>query len=262
MNYQPESSRSSLAGDTQELLRIIIDFLKDYAHDVKYVSNRRQVYDITKTYIAGGELNGKSISGLHRRIDKKVSLSFEFAKLTGLAFITQFPSLGIRESEKYEGPSFQIDNLRLVSRVGPDGNQVNQVIFTIFQRSGVIFENDEFKGHYTPPRSDGQEVVATKPVIKKSVNEKETNQRKFEFRGGCTLIFDLDKMQLKYVISKPVIAVESLEADNKPMIDHRRLDRQYEFQYGNEDSGFNEFFLYFGNGPHHITEPFAFLHQH
>ena len=104
----------------------------------------------------------------------------------------------------------------------------------------------------------------------------EKKHRKFEFKGGCTLIFDLDKMQLKYVISKPVIAIESLvevkstlegeskpsEEDIKPTIDHRRLARQYEFQYGNEDSGFNEFSLYFGDGVHHITEPFAFLHQH
>jgi hypothetical protein len=57
--------------------------------------------------------------------------------------------------------------------------------------------------------------------------------------------------------------MEELEHKGKAVINQQRLDRQYQFQYGEEDAApGSEFRSYFGNGIHRLTEPFAFLHQH
>lgn len=237
-----------MSRDTIVLLAIINNFLREYADKIKYQSDRKKIYEQTKVYIQGDYADRDDvIQGLHQRINVKFSGSEDFAKITGLAFVAGFRKLGISKANRYQGPSFQIQNLRLVSRVGPDGNQINQVVFSIFQRSGVKrMANGSFSFTELSSQSDN----------------KNTGLTNFEFRGGCTLIFDLDTLQLKYAISKPILDMESLEKEQKATINSRRLENQYQFQYGEQDTGTNEFSLYFGNGHQHIMEPFAFLHQH
>jgi len=187
---------------------------------------------------------------LHKRIIMKFEDSSEFEALTGLVFNSDWADLGVRTSTKYNnlngsniGPSFQIANLRLVSRVGPDNNQVNQIIFSLIQRSGVVVENGEFKTHYQP----GQEP---------------TPDGGFELWGGCTLIFDLDSLKLKYAISRPLLDIPLL-ASGKRQISRTRIEKQYSYQNDEDVLGMDEYSRYFGIRPgNEINEPFALLHQH
>jgi hypothetical protein len=209
---------------------------------------------MTKEYI-GGKGGDSFIQGLHSRITTKFFNSWDFSRITGLVFHPEYVALGIPKSgrlTRYSGPSFQIRNLRLVSRVGPNGNQMNQVIFSILQRSGIIYKNGKFAGHYQPG-PDGQ-VNAQYAAA--------AGEERFELRGGCTLIFDLDTLRLKYAISKPIVDMDSLGPDSIPSINKRRVKAQYDYQHSGDDDASNEFALYFGEGMSHITEPFAFLHQH
>jgi lipopolysaccharide assembly outer membrane protein LptD (OstA) len=120
-------------------------------------------------------------------------------------------------------------------------------VFSILQRVGVVYENGQLQKFY-PPDYD--------------LDSKDPYENGFIFRGGCTLIFDLDSLQLKYAISKPLLDSDALEKEDALSINLKRLNAQYAFQNGDEDSGINQFELYFGNGINHTIEPFAFLHQH
>jgi len=239
---------SVVSGETEKLLAIINDFLRRYADIIKYEYKREDIYRITKEYISGNYKDRENIlQGLHNRINVKFSKSEDFAKITGLAFIDGFQNLGVSQSRRYSGPSFQIQNLRMVSRVGPDGNQVNHVVFSILQRSGVIFRNNVFHEFYQPSYDTDPD---------------NTPADGFVFRGGCTLIFDLANSQLKYAITKPILNMEVMEKEMEPEINMRRVNNQYQFQHGDQNTGINEYALYFGDGLNGITEPFSFLHHH
>ena len=248
-----------IGNDTRQLLAIINGFLRDYGDAIKYVSDREEIFNVTRDYIGGKKETDTSaeILGLHQRIKMKFLNSPDFDKVTGLVFTKDADDLGIRKSKRYGGPAFQIINLRLVSRVGPEGNQINEVIFSIIQKSGVVYKGGKFDSFYTPePSFDIKEP------------DKELNPPPaggFEFKGGCTLIFDLDTQKLKYAISKPLIDLDKLEVSDKNdklHINMKRVDAQYKIQHGTDDMHFNEFALYFGDGANKIAEPFAFLHQH
>jgi len=237
---------SDLSQETMRLLGIINGFLRDYADAIRYKTTREEIYNKTKTYIRGDfEDPNNKLLGLHQRISGKFSKSEDFARITGLAFVDGYNEFGVHQAGRGSGPSFQIQNLRLVSRVGPDGNQVNQVVFSIVQRCGVVYQNGKFDRYYIPP-SNGEST----PVPEGG----------FEFWGGCTLIFDLDQLRLKYAIARPLLDIQSLER-GEPDIDKGRLERQYLFQQEDGDQGFSQFSLYFGNGMRNVTEPFSFLHQ-
>lgn len=239
---------------TRELLGIVNGFLRDYGDKIKYVNDREQIYYKTREYITGLYEKGHPvIPGLHSRFNAKVAQSAEFATLTGLAFVENFGKLGMRKSTKYNGASFQILKLRHVSRVGPNGSQVNSVVFSITQRAGIVCRNGEIVDYYIPAKDPlSRQTEAGDPIPEGG----------FEFRGACTLIFDLDTQMLKYVISKPILDIASLDNGGECTLNLKRIRVQHAFQHGDTDCGLNEYFQYFGNGFHHMTEPFAFLHQH
>jgi len=242
----------NVGGDTEQLLGAINNFLRDYGNDIKYINDRKKIYDITRAYIGGAYgLPDKKIVGLHGRLNVKFSNSIDFARITGLAFVEGYRTLGIRSSNKYDGPSYQITKMRLVSRVGPTGAQLNQVVICLVQKSGAKFKD----GVYSPY------TTAREPFSKKDNDGNEIPEDSFEFRGGCTLIFDLDTQLLKYAISKPILDMDNLQPGKPPSINRRRLDSQYKFMHAGGDAGVNEFTAYFGSGCHKLAEPFAFLHQ-
>jgi hypothetical protein len=238
----------------ETLLYHINEFLREYGDEIKYVSNRKMIFDRTKEYVVGKKnAQGKWEKGLHSKLTMKFSNSSFFARITGLAFIDSYSQYGIRKSAKYDGPSFQIQNLRLVSRVGPNGNQINQVVFSIVQRSGIVFEKDNSSiKYFEPPDYYGDTNVDPETIQKGG----------FEFTGGCTLIFDLDTLKLKYAISKPLLDFNENDATDSVFINRKRAKEQYQYQNGDDKNGFNEFSMYFGNGINRVAEPFAFLHQH
>jgi len=262
---QPESSsvlvsQAKLTVDesTEQLLLHINTFLREYGNEIKYVSDRKKIFNTTRDYIVGkkDDSTGEWTKGLHNKLLMKFSDSSFFARITGLAFIDAFANFGIRKSGKkygkYEGPSFQIQNLRLVSRAGPEGNQINQVVFSIVQRSGIIFGKDDTITYFEPPDYYGEILGDPNPIPEGG----------FEFTGGCTLIFDLDTLKLKYAISKPLVSFDNNDPTDSVSIDKKRAKEQYKFKQGDDINGFNEFSLYFGNGINRQAEPFAFLHHH
>jgi hypothetical protein len=248
----PDNGHIDIA--TQELLDITNRFLRDYGNEIKYVNKRKDIYYTTRKFITGSKGDeAQGFDGLHKRLNAKFSQSRDFACLTGLAFVENFRDLGMRQSSQYDGASFQILKLRLVSRVGPNGSQINNVVFSITQRAGVVLKDGEIVSYFTPARD---------PLSRKTEDGSPIPEGGFEFRGGCTLIFDLDTQQLKYVISKPILDINSVNDGGTPALNIKRIRAQNAFQNGEADCNLNEYFQYFGNGFHHMTEPFAFLHQH
>jgi NAD(P)-dependent dehydrogenase (short-subunit alcohol dehydrogenase family) len=69
-------------------------------------------------------------------------------KLTGLVF--NWDKFDFGESVVRDRPSFQVQNLRLVSRVGPDSKQINQIVFGLVQRVGVVVRGGKFVRYYDP----------------------------------------------------------------------------------------------------------------
>ena len=231
--------------DTRQLFSDINDFLRGYADKIKYTKDRKKIYDLTREYIRGAPAEGSE--GLHMRMNIVFADSPNFSPITGLVFDTLATNLGIATSHDHSKPSFEIQNMRLVNRVGPDGTQINQVIFSIVQRCGVVMENGKFDHHFVPgrdplPATNGNGVTQA-----------------FEFRGGCTLIFDLNTSKLKYIISKPLLDMQSIGI---LQIDQARVKRQFEYLYGKDGTEQNEYALYFGENTHNLSEPFCFLHQH
>lgn len=255
----------NMDADSIDLIGIINGYLRDYGNVIKYVKKREDIFAITKDFIKGryDEETGKIyVYGLHARIKNESNDLPAFSRITGLTFLRDYLSyseLGIRPTSRkfmnYHGPAFQIQNLHLVSRVGPDNTQINQVVFSIIQRSFVKMENGEFvfyKFRYPP-------------LGKKEPSEKPPPEY-FGFTGGCTLIFDLDDLKLRYAISKPILDIKAIAAAEKqgvrekPVINVERLKKQYDYQQSAVEG--NEFAAYFSPGQQQVMEPFAFLHQH
>jgi len=230
--------------ETRQLFDIIGHFLRDYRNEVIYENNRRSIYEIARKYIGGTD----KIKGLHQRIFFKFEDSTEFEKLTGLVFNPRWEQFGIKTSRTYDnkspGPSFKIQNLRIITRTGPNGNQINQIVFSLIQRAGMIIENDELKNTYVP-------------------NDKESSPKGgFEFFGGCTMIFDLDTLVLKYAITKPILCPDKLSIGLQALNESRIL-KQHRYQTDEGLLSLREQSLYFGVGlKNYFNEPFAFLHSH
>ncbi|HEU4554629.1 MAG TPA: hypothetical protein VFS25_17415 [Chitinophaga sp.] len=254
MQKKEDGENDHLNTTTKELLAIVNGFLRDYGDEIKYVNDRRSIFYKTREYITGRYEKGRpGVPGLHTRLNTKFAQSEDFARLTGMAFVENYRELGLRQSSQYDGASFQILKLRLVTRVGPNGSQINNVVFSLIQRSGVIFKDGQVAGYFTP----------NKNALAQTTDEEEPiPEGGFEFRGGCTLIFDLDTQTLKYAISKPIIDIQSLEDGCTPALNSKRIRCQYRYQNGEADFRLNDYFQFFGNGFHYMTEPFAFLHQH
>ena len=95
-----------------------------------------------------------------------------FSKDAGITF--EFNLEGLKRGPKSTAPLFQVHSLRPARRVGPDGDALNQLIVSIIQSRDVPLD----------PTSKSS------PPIR--------------FRGGCTLILDLDTMELLYSIKKDI----------------------------------------------------------
>ncbi|MEK6154583.1 hypothetical protein WIW50_15035 [Flavobacteriaceae bacterium 3-367] len=230
-----------------ELIQIIIDFLKDYAKEIQYITDRKEIYEITKNYIGGGYGDSnKYRKGLHHRIKVKFAENTMFSEMTGLAFVPNFDQLGFKFAGSGEFPSFQIQNLRVVSRVGPDDQKINHVVFSITQKSGCHVDLNNAISHFIP---DNEELL--------------DDSDNFIFHGGCTLIFDLDSNTLKYAIHKPLLDIEELKKNNA-VIDVNRALAQYQYQTYDMAMHMGEARRYFGtrSSDFMFTEPFAILHQH
>jgi hypothetical protein len=228
-------------GTDRILFRELMQYLKEYRNEIMYQIDRKTIYDTARYYL--GNTRGPS---LHDELYSKFAASPGFEALTGLILGDYWKDLGISESPsktRAGQPSFQVDDLRAVSRIGPEGRQVNQIIFSIVQVAGVLVRNGEFKGHFQPR------------------DNKKDPPDGIRLYGGCTLIFDLDKNELQYAIARPLLDLERLPRE-KPRIDRGRIQKLYDYQLSSQEIGLNEFSRYFGIGlKSALNEPFALLHQ-
>lgn len=228
---------------TRQLFAVIADFLKEYRNEIIYKSNREEIYRISRKYIGSSSTR----QGLHNRIRLRFEDSAEFEKLTGLVFMPRdWARFGLRTAANYRdgthGPAFRVQDLRLVSRTGPLGDQQHAIIFSLVQKAGVVVQ--------------GRQVSTYVPEAQNSPPE-----GGFALWGGCTLIFDLESLQLRYAIAKPLLDLDKLRAGQREL-DARRVLRQHRYQTEEGLSALNAQSLFFGFGLRHpCQEPFAFLHR-
>jgi hypothetical protein len=239
---------------TDYLMGIISHFLRDYAQGIAYETNRQSIYHTTRLYIAGSGNDpdnpvddNQNIKGLHERIGIKFQDSPDFINISGLCIFGNVDHTGIRMSPSGNHPSFQIKNLRLVTRTGPGDTRINQVVFSIVQTSYVVMENGKRVGFFRPGKSG---------TIPKSHKEDG-----FIYRGGCTFILDLASTtkSLKYAIAKKLLIPHDV---GQYRINDEAIEKQWEYMYQAYSGHNNLFNQYFGTGMNQsLLEPFALLHQ-
>lgn len=235
---------------SQQVFAELNAMLREYAVSIKYEGDREAIDVATRIFV--GKQENKETgqeAGLHQYMGRRFATSTDFAVLTGLAFVPEFAHLGVHTTNydtQDKRPSFQIQSLRLVSRVGPDGLQINHVVFYLVQRSGVCLREGKAVGCFN---------------LKEEASAQEDTQR-MTFRGGCTLILDLDAQKLKYVVSKPLLDLEAWAQSQGEVVqlDMARAERQYRYLYEGRHHGI--YSQYFGEQVQQMSEPFAFLHQH
>ena len=246
--YAKGSKKKVPLGGIEDLFTTLTLFLRDFSQKIVYAKKREDIYKTTHDFIAGNyDDKANIIFGLHRRINAKFGNMNDFEILTGLVFNNNWKQLGIKTSKAYagNGPSFEVQTLKLASRVGPSGNQLNQIIVTLVQKAGIdsIEENND------------KTIIKTSDMDKNGVIE-----QGFVMQGGCTLIFDLDTLKLKYAISKPLLDIEKLkkgiheiDADRAALIN----------PFGSTNRPHNLYEQYFrANVGNSCNEPFSFLHAH
>lgn len=167
---------------------------------------------------------------LNRRINAKLydGERDAFARLAGLFLSVDAPppGLGLRGGR----PRFEVHSIRPALRVGPDGDLLAEVVISITQSRKVPLD---------PGASPSPAWYASE-----SDDDDGVEVPGFTFRGGCTLILDLESQELRYAVVKRIDSVN-------------RLRRQQRYRSGGEYPGLRA--TYFGAAPD-AREPFAFLH--
>ncbi|MBK6936719.1 MAG: hypothetical protein IPH18_07405 [Chitinophagaceae bacterium] len=203
---------TGLKEDTQRMFDIINRFLREYAEQIKYINNRTEIFSITKDYIRGQYNKSKKIIlGLHKRLhqqlDKDLDISADFAKNYRAWLYKKYKQLSIAHSEKNDGPSFMVRNLRLVSRVGPDENQVNQVVFSIIQRSGVNVRTENLPVIFCRQNQPKKRIaLKSRKRIPKIV---------LLSGEGVHLFSTSIPLKLKYAVNKPLLDLDLLEKNRQ-----------------------------------------------
>jgi hypothetical protein len=151
---------------------------------------------------------------IHKILESEVEYTSEFEAQTGLAMSAKSALEGMRMSEAGNKPSFEVHSLWPIQRVRPDGTTLNQVVGSIIQTCDI--------------KAEGGDT--------------------FLFRGGCTMIIDLDTMKLRYCVRKPIN-----QQEGRPRLERHRAFRQSQIGVGLRAT-------YFGGLETSRKEPFALLH--
>ncbi len=141
----------------------------------------------------------------------------QFEDITGLSIT---PRRGVEGFERRSGLNkFEVHDIRPARRAGPDGDVRNQMVLSITQKRRVRIDP----------------------------NGPDVRENQFWFRGGSTLVLDLDSLQLEYAIRKRVTS-------------ESRLQRNREFLGG--EAGVSLRATYFGRPlVEDEAEPLALLHR-
>lgn len=125
-------------------------------------------------------------------------------------------------------PPVEVHSVRLTRRVGPDGQDLRQLIIELAQQR---------RGFFSSEKQEQQEL-----------DPKHPDEADFRFRGGATLIFDLREGHLRYAIKKPIS-------------DDARLARQREFLARTRLGISAQAFAAAMSERSPNEEPFAFVHR-
>jgi len=247
--YNPSDNMEDKSGITRK----IAEFLRGFKGSVAYQTDRQKIFEETQKFIRGGvDDAGNEIEGLHSYIFRHITSGpdadksiVQFENLTGLVFSEQYKNFGIRTSKaNKKGPAIEIHSLRINNRIGPDDTLLNQIIITLVQRCKVsVTEDKNGNKVFTRVRPD------SKADVKGDI---------MTFRGGCTLIFDLDDLTLRHAIRKPIFEMKDLGkgVNRKLKFNEKRLLMQYRCEQGDLYDKIS-----FAPPGHNKTEPFAFIHQ-
>jgi hypothetical protein len=224
-----------------KVIDYLSEFLREFKEKIGYESNRSIIYEITKTYIGGesADKQGRTITNhLHGKFSSKLLEDRDsrkrFGALTGLFFPDDQASCeeqGFVFSSESQNAKYEIGNLWLSNRVTPEGKIVNNVIVTLLQRRGVeasVTDGVFAVKRYFPPGSE--------PLT----------PGKFIFRGGATLIFDLDSRTLKYAVKKDIADID-------------RMEQQFRFT-NNLMEGAEAMTYFNSSSVEALSGPFAFMH--
>jgi hypothetical protein len=214
----------------------LVKSLRGLKEIVGYLTNRRGVYDETKKLIRGEH-------GLHHLIESQLiggPHGKEFAEQSGLMFPGDEAACEKHGLEfaylTTKSASYAIGNVSLANRITPDDSIVNHVVMTLIQKRGVRF------------KAKGEDITVDEKgffVPDKIKDPAKRGENHTIFRGGCTLIFDLNALRLRYAIKKDID-------------DRDRMIRQYKYEkgmLGGDDS------TYFDSKTMaNLAGPFAFTH--
>ena len=154
---------------------------------------------------------------------KQNGLGEEHERAMGLALGEHAPAT-IRRSSFDGLPKVEVHSVRPARRVGPDGQQVAELVIEITQsRLGYRSPDDQQKAEALAP---GKQPPAD-----------------FKFRGGCTLLVDMTTRKVRYVVSKDIRS-------------RHRMERQRSYLFEGDEISLGA--TYFARGS---DEPFAFLHR-
>lgn len=188
----------------------ILPFLREFRKEIIHAETRRDIFNITRTYIAGKKSEGKK--GLYELIveDPELRNSSDFLEASGLYLGKNWEKFGIATMmvNGKKAPSFEIHSLHLASRVTRSGKSSNQIILTILQRGRLRKKKDE--KIFTP------------------VPNAKNDGSFFQFTGGVTLIFDLDSLALRYAIRKPLVQISN-KRTGEVKLDFIRAMEKFEY---------------------------------
>jgi hypothetical protein len=212
-------------------------FLRGLKESVGYLTDRAQAYAKIRELIGGK-------SGLHSLFEalfRSGGPDGAFTRLTGLMFpgdkaATEKQGLEFAY-QTTQTASYAVGNVFLANRVTPDDTIVNHVVVTLVQKRGVRFT----------VRGKAVAVDEERFFVPDATPSGERGDHHTIFRGGCTLIFDLDTLKLRYAVAKDVD-------------DRERMVRQFKFESGMLGSGNETYFA--SQTLAALAGPFAFTHSH
>ncbi len=181
--------------------------------DWSLTSDRRKVWEETR---AGAARIHEWLAGPGRTL----------ARCVGLALEAKAPR-SIDRGKKTGLPLFEVHSVRPARRVGPDGDSRMDLVIEVTQKR---------RGYADPGLQADVDRGKVEPL-----------DPDFWFRGGCTILIDLDSREVRYAIGKGITSAS-------------RLDRQRRFLSGDADGSLAA--TYFGDPRvREDAEPFALLHR-
>lgn len=203
-------------GKQWNALAAIVSELRELINKSLYQQDRKKVFETLKN------ARKKAHAYLHNVLVRpdEGGQRTNFMKITGLNISPDSLMPGLRY--KSSGmPSFEVHSVLPTLRVTPDGQIMKQLIVSVTQR-----------------------------LVDMPINPDAPDEGTFDFRGGSTLIFDMEEESpsLRYAITRPID-------------DQQRLEAIQAYKQKRCEQGFSLRDTYFGDlNALRRDEPFCFLH--